>query len=348
MFLHVQDPGGWRLLAIHTKPTHPHPSTPLCDEGSRLYADALSEGRLERAKADDAPCLLEAALLHPDPDDANWLRPVPPSAALAQWLNPLEREIQERRREAVQLAELFEPFMAITARAGPVTHAITVLEGDARINAAIERLTAECRFEVLTVQPGGGRSENTLNVALKRGETILDRGVAMRSIYQHTVRHSQGTLAYAARMSREKVEIRTLEELIDRLMIFDRSAALIPVGEKRQVALELRHPGLVDYFTKVFEDLWRRATPLLEEPPYPPAADGITGVQRSIAKLLIEGHVDEAIARRLGMNVRTCRAHIAKIAASLGSGSRAQLGYLIAKSGILDQESGLPTGESNK
>ncbi len=38
------------------------------------------------------------------------------------------------------------------------------------------------------------------------------------------------------------------------------------------------------------------------------------------------------------MNVRTCRAHIAKLATALGSGSRAQLGYLIAESGILKQE----------
>ncbi|MFI7005965.1 helix-turn-helix transcriptional regulator [Streptomyces sp. NPDC050145] len=338
MFLHVQDPGGWRLFSIGTKPTHPHPSTPLCDEGARLYALALAEGRLARATAEDAPCLLASALLHPDPDDASRLLPVPPNAALAQWLTPLEREIQERRKTAVALTELFEPFMAITARAEPATHAITVLEGDARINAGIEQLTSECKFEVLTVQPGGGRSENTLNVALKRGQTVLDRGVAMRTIYQHTVRHSQGTLAYAARINRKNVQIRTLEELIDRLMIFDRTVALIPVGEDRQVALELRHPGLVEYLTKVFEDLWRRATPLLDEPPYPPATDGITGVQRSIAKLLIEGHVDEAIARRLGMNVRTCRAHIAKIAAALGSGSRAQLGFLIARSGILDHE----------
>lgn len=38
------------------------------------------------------------------------------------------------------------------------------------------------------------------------------------------------------------------------------------------------------------------------------------------------------------MNVRTCRAHIAKLASALGSGSRAQLGYLIAQSGVLEQE----------
>lgn len=40
------------------------------------------------------------------------------------------------------------------------------------------------------------------------------------------------------------------------------------------------------------------------------------------------------------MNVRTCRAHIAKLATALGSGSRAQLGYLIAQSGILGRVSG--------
>ncbi len=78
--------------------------------------------------------------------------------------------------------------------------------------------------------------------------------------------------------------------------------------------------------------------PLTAGAPYETAPDGITDIQHSIAKLLVEGHVDEAIARRLGMNVRTCRAHIAKLASALGSGSRAQLGYLIAQSGILEQE----------
>jgi DNA-binding NarL/FixJ family response regulator len=48
--------------------------------------------------------------------------------------------------------------------------------------------------------------------------------------------------------------------------------------------------------------------------------------------------VDSAIADRLGMNVRTARVHIAKLAATLGSESRTQLGYLIGRSGILDQE----------
>ncbi|MFD9072072.1 helix-turn-helix transcriptional regulator [Streptomyces lasiicapitis] len=326
------------MLTTDTKPTHPHSITELCDEGARLYAHALSAGRIARADAEPAPCLVEFALLHPDPDDPNWLHPVPPSSVLAQRLHPLEREIQDRRRLSLQLTDIFEPFLAISAQQPVATHAITVLEGFDRINESLNLATNECQTSVLTVQPGGGRPADALTQALERDRPLTDRGVSIRTLYQHTARHSQGTLAYVDRISGGKVQVRTLEELIERLIIFDETVAFIPASDDRRVALELRHPGLVRYLTKVFEQLWQRAIPLTEEVPYEISPNGITGVQRSIAKLLIEGHVDEAIARRLGMNVRTCRAHIAKIAAALGSGSRAQLGYLIAQSGILEQD----------
>ncbi|WUS97819.1 helix-turn-helix transcriptional regulator [Streptomyces sp. NBC_00708] len=331
--------GGGQMVTSDTKPTHPHGITELCDEGRRLYASALRSGRIARAEVEPAPCLMDFALLHPDPDDAAWLRPVLPSAALAKHLNPIEREIQERRRHSVRLAESFVPFMDISAQDAPTTHAITVLEGFNRINAALDLATAECLTEVLTVQPGGGRSEDRLSEALERGLSVVDRGVSIRTLYQHTVRHSPGTLAYAEQIANEHVEIRTLEELIERLIIFDRTVAFIPATDDRQNALELRHPGLVAYLVKVFEQLWARAAPLREEIKYDSVPRGLSGVQRSIAQLLVEGHVDDSIARRLGMNVRTCRAHVAKLAAALGSNSRAQLGYLIARSGILDQDS---------
>ncbi|MBO1333657.1 helix-turn-helix transcriptional regulator [Streptomyces sp. VRA16 Mangrove soil] len=320
-----------------TQPTHPHPVTELCPEGERLYASALSAGRIARAEVDLAPCLVEFALLHPDPDDARWLRPVPPSVVLAQTLQPIEREIQERRQLTADLTTAFQPFMAISAQMPPTTHAITVLEGVGRINAALDRAIGESRREVLTIQPGGGRSEHLLSEALERSKPLIERGISMRTLYQHTVRYSQNTFAYMDKMAGARVEIRTTEELIERLIICDHDVAFIPAQAGDNLALELRHPGLVQYLINVFDHLWRRATPLQEDVSYEATPEGITGVQRSIAKLLVEGHVDEAIARRLGMNVRTCRAHIAKIAAALGSGSRAQLGYLIAQSGMLEQ-----------
>ncbi|MGW0812417.1 helix-turn-helix transcriptional regulator [Streptomyces viridiviolaceus] len=329
--------GGGKLGTNGTQAAHPHAITELCDEGSRLYVHALRAGRIARTDVESAPCLMEFALLHPDPDDATWLRPVPPTIALAQRLHPIEREITERRRLSVQLSDAFEPFMAASAQSTASTHAITVLEGRDRINSALNLATAECRTEVLTVQPGGRRLESNLLKGLERDRPLIERGVRLRTLYQHTARHSPETLAYVEQIADGKVEVRTIDELVERLIICDDTVAFIPTREDRQVALELRHPGLVRYLIKVFEFMWARAVPLKIGTPYETAPDGITDIQHSIAKLLVEGHVDEAIARRLGMNVRTCRAHIAKLAAVLGSGSRAQLGYLIAQSGILEQ-----------
>ncbi len=312
--------------------------TELCAEGGRLYANALRSGRIARADVQPAPCLMEFALLHPDPDDPDWLRPVPPTVALAQRLNPIEHEILERRRRSIELADAFEPFMALSAQSTESTHSITVLEGGDRINAALNAATAQCRTEMLTVQPSNRLSERQLLQGLERDRPLTERGVRIRTLYQHTARYSPEKLAYVAQLSDGKVEYRTIDELVERLIICDETVAFIPTRDDQQVALELRHPGLVRYLIKVFEFMWGRAVPLSAGAPYETAPDGITDIQHSIAKLLVEGHVDEAIARRLGMNVRTCRAHIAKLATALGSGSRAQLGYLIAKSGLLRQD----------
>lgn len=335
------------MASNEAKATHPHAVTELCEEGGRLYANALRTGRIARTDLESTPCLMELALLHPDPDDANWMVPVPPAVALAQRLNPIEREISERRKQSIELAEAFEPFMSLSAQQFAPTHAITVLEGLDRINAALDLATAQCQSEVLTVQPSRGRRpENRLIEGLERDRTLTERGVRIRTLYQHTARYSPERLAYMDQFTNGKAEYRTIDELVERLIICDETVAFIPIRDDRQVALELRHPGLVRYLIKVFEFMWSRAVPLHAGAPYETAPDGITDIQHSIAKLLVEGHVDEAIARRLGMNVRTCRAHIAKLATALGSGSRAQLGYLIAQSGILDQDSRTSGGET--
>ncbi|WP_142194114.1 helix-turn-helix domain-containing protein [Streptomyces calvus] len=331
--------GGGDFVANQTKAEHPHAVTELCEAGGRLYANALRVGRLAREEAEAAPCLIELALLHPDPDDKNWLRPVPPALALAQRLHPIERDIAERRRLSIRLADAFEPFMSLGAQAVSSENSITVLEGSARINAALNLAATQCRTEMLTIQPSDDRfSERSIVQGLERDKPLIERGVRIRTLYQHTARYSPEKRAYVEQLSAGRVEYRTIDEVVERLIVCDESVAFIPPRDDQQVALEIRQPGLVRYLIKVFEFMWSRAVPLSAGAPYETAPGGITDIQHSIAKLLVEGHVDEAIARRLGMNVRTCRAHIAKLAATLGSGSRAQLGYLIAQSGILEQD----------
>ncbi|MFI6644302.1 helix-turn-helix transcriptional regulator [Streptomyces sp. NPDC050504] len=316
---------------------HPHSRDKLCRAGKDLYTHALRVGRVARSQVETAVCLIDFGLLRPDPDDSDWMRPVPPSIALNHLMRPIEQEIQERRRQTINLIDAFEPFMGITAQAPPSTNSVSVLEGLDAINSALDQATSVCQKELLTVQPGSVRSLSSMQEALRRVTPLLDQGIQMRTLYQHTARHHPATIAYVEHVG-SSVEVRTIEEIIDRLIIVDRKVAFIPARSDRRAALELRQPGLVEYLVGVFEQFWLHAVPWEEQISYAPELDGINSIQRSIAALLVEGHVDDSIARRLGMNVRTCRGHIAKLSAALGSGSRAQLGYLIAQSGILEQD----------
>jgi DNA-binding CsgD family transcriptional regulator len=224
--------------------------------------------------------------------------------------------------------------------AAAATPTLTLLSGKERINEAITEAMADASRELLTIQPRTKitreRVEAAYAVATDRDQALLDRGGRIRTLYQHTLRHSPLTVAHQERL-RGDIEARALDELTDRLIIVDRAVAFLPADDNGDLALEIRHPAIVGYLSTTFDRFWRLATPVFPEAVPQPSSDGVTPRQRAIATLLVEGHTDAVIADRLGMNIRTARVHIAKLAATLGSQSRAQLGFLIARSGILDQ-----------
>jgi DNA-binding CsgD family transcriptional regulator len=328
-------------MAGHGTDTHPHGADHLCEAGHRVYSRAVRRGRIPRTDADPVPCLVELALLHPDPDDMDWLVPTPPQEVMTRLLRGLHAEVSASRTRVGAAVAAVEWYAGLGGREQPPAErsAIRVLDGLPRIRAAVDEATAACVSEVLTVQPGGIRREDELAEGLHRGLEMRRRGVRMRDLYTHVARHGQGLHTYLELMG-EAAEARTLDEVTERLILFDRTVAFIPANADRTVALELRHPALVQYLVTVFERLWRLAIPLTS--PLPKTGiDGITHRERSIAALLAEGHQDAAVAERLGISVRTCRAHIARLSETLGAASRTQLGVRIAQAG-LDGPQGTP------
>ncbi|MEU3312971.1 helix-turn-helix transcriptional regulator [Streptomyces sp. NPDC006662] len=309
----------------------------LCDRGVEYYLGAVRAGNADPATIPS--CVLRLQLVQPVTGSAHALTPIRPSSALALLVRPIEQEISARQQAAQDLQHALEPIEALyNAHQRPVSD-LTVLEGLATINAAIDHATVNCSKELLTAQPGGGRSSSVLTEALRRSKELLDRGVQVRTLYQHTVRYNPATMAYVREITAHSggAEVRTLDELFERLIIFDRSVAYLPARGDRRNAVEVRQPALVAFLVDIYERAWDRATPLVAAASAKENPSVIPGVRRSIAQLLVAGYVDEAIARRLGMSVRTCRAHIAKIAEQLGSTNRAQLGYLLGASGFLDE-----------
>ncbi|MBK3565313.1 helix-turn-helix transcriptional regulator [Streptomyces sp. MBT62] len=323
-------------------PPHPeHDVEDLCAAGVEVYEQALREGRVSGSEAERAPCLVDFGLLTHSVTDPRRLEPVTPAVAFHRMLSAMEDRVAAERRREQRLAETFEPLLRIDGRrAGPEqVPTLSVLSGVHRIGSAIAQALAASSGELLAIQPHISHSSHTAPEAhveaLARDQALLDRGGRIRTLYQHTLRHAPSVLARYERL-RGDVEARTLDEIPDRLIVVDRTVAFLPANADRTMALEVRHPSLVAFCVTVFDRLWHLATPMYPEAVPQPSLNGITTRQRAIAGLLVEGHTDAVIADRLGMNIRTARVHIAKLAATLGSESRAQLGYLIGQSGILD------------
>ncbi|WP_327402514.1 helix-turn-helix transcriptional regulator [Streptomyces sp. NBC_01288] len=336
-------------MAGHATDEHPHGADRLCDAGDRVYSRAVRRGRVPRTDAEPVPCLLELALLHPDPDDMDWLVPTAPQEVMTRLLRGVYDEVSESHRRVGSAVAAFEWYAGLGRRiqASAMASAsleggaaIRVLDGLSRIQAAMDDATEACTREVLTVQPGGIRREPELTEGLHRALTLRSRGVRMRDLYTHVARHGQGLLNYLELMG-DAVEARTLDEVVDRLILFDRTVAFIPANADHTMALELRHPALIEYFVTVFDRLWRLAIPVAAALP-DTGIEGISHREQSIAALLADGHQDAVIAERLGISVRTCRAHIARLSETLGAASRTQLGVRIAQVGLDGASSRLP------
>ncbi|WP_393059071.1 LuxR C-terminal-related transcriptional regulator [Streptomyces sp. LN549] len=315
-------------------PVHAHSDLDLCEAAVSLYTEALAKGRLARSAAEAAPCLIDTALLLPDPHDGRLLLPVPPSAALASLLHPLAQGLLDQVRTSDILAKALVPLAA--SFSGAPHLAITVLVGPAAIQAAITRSLGEADDEILTIQPGSTRPPQELRTALSGTLPTVERGVRLRHIYQHSARYSPALRTYMGQLPSSLLQVRTLEQAIDRLLVFDRKVAFIPANPDRSTALEIRHPALVAFLAQMYETVWTLATPFTQQLPTAVPGAPVTAVQQSIARLLTEGNQDEAVARTLGISVRTCRAHISRLMQTLGATSRTQLGALLVRSGIAE------------
>ncbi|RCG24751.1 LuxR family transcriptional regulator [Streptomyces diacarni] len=208
------------------------------------------------------------------------------------------------------------------------------IEGYEAVRAAIGEVLWRARREILTAQPDEPRPEATLDMVSAAVRDPLARGVTMRTLFQHSARFSEPAKRYVQQvMGHRRVEVRTLPEFFERLIIVDGEVALIPGAGHPHSAALIRDGVVVAFLAGVYDRAWVRA----EQFPFRPvrAADAarevIPDVRRAIKALLIEGRSDKAIARRLGMSLRSVQGHIASLREQYGAEHRFQLGYRMAR-----------------
>ncbi|MGH3444782.1 MAG: hypothetical protein ACRDPB_05360, partial [Nocardioidaceae bacterium] len=333
---------GDREAAVAPSNYGPQDRHVLATTAGHLYSEAVANGSLpadDPALADDEQrraaqdLLFGLGLLRLD-EGRGLLFPVDPATVQSQVVVPLSQQGAGLITESAQWAQTFSELGQIF-RTSPkaLSNPITEIHGIANINSFIDGVVSDCRKEILTAQPYGRRKAATLAIAEGRDLKALERGIRMRTLYQHSARHSPATREYVAEIvSRGDAEVRTLDEFFKRLILVDRQVAVVPASGDHRVAIAVYDTSLIAYLVDIFERYWERAQPF-----------NLTGVraERNIAddvrsmtiRLLVEGHSDQASSKRLGVSTRTYGGYVAALKDEFGVDTRFQLGYAMGQGG---------------
>jgi sugar-specific transcriptional regulator TrmB len=268
--------------------------------------------------------LVELGLLREDPAAGGYVA-ADPASVQAGVVAPMGRDIVALLDESAAWADTFGSLSQAFRRTLSRGSDLAQIRGLPAINRFIETAVDDAQTELLTAQPAGARKQVVLNTAVDRDLRALDRGVSMRTLYQHTARRSRATREYVNRIIEHGAKVRTLDEFFNRLIVIDRRLAIIP-GDSPDVAVAIHDPNLIAYLADIFDRSWERAREY-DEHESSSDSDIAAEVRQLTVRMLSEGHSDPASAKRVGVSTRTYASYVAALKDEYGVQTRFQLGY---------------------
>lgn len=240
------------------------------------------------------------------------------------------RRQEELERCRIAAADLLAQYREVADRAADVVELISGRE--ASLQRYVQLLTT-ARTEVLMFDkpPYLGPADNPLEL------DALARGVSWRAIYAPEGFEAPERLAQLRGWQAAGEQARVCAQVPLKLLIVDRNVALLPLTADARSAEQhtaiLVHPSsLLTTLLMLFDILWAQSLPL-DARGSPAAADERDEFDRALLQLLTAGVKDQAIARQLGVSLRTVRRRLANLMADAGVASRFQLGMLAAQRG---------------
>jgi DNA-binding CsgD family transcriptional regulator/sugar-specific transcriptional regulator TrmB len=307
-----------------------HPREGVVELSVRL---AMSQAQLRR-RLDQ---LSELALIQPSLREDLGFRAVDPETAMELLLARQSAELaaQQRRVEASRAAAARLIAECSALRPRTVDPDSERLVGPEAIRARLERLADEARHEIMTFAPGGAHTPADLEASREPNAALLDRGVAMRTVYLDSVRNHQPTLDHVEWLGRRGGQVRTAPTLPIRMIIADHRQAVLPIdtADARAGAVVLEGVGTVAALCALFESTWHTATPLGDRPTRD--INGMPPQEAETLRLLAQGLTDEAIAKRLAVSPRTARRIAADLLERLEARSRFEAGVHAVQNGWL-------------
>jgi sugar-specific transcriptional regulator TrmB/DNA-binding CsgD family transcriptional regulator len=256
----------------------------------------------------------------------------PPALAVGSMI--VERRDEIRRAE-LELERLVAEYRgAASDRAS--TEVVDVVHGEQAVAQRFAQLQRGAAHEVLALVKS--------TVALVPAEDNVDeqvavsRGVTYRVVVERSAMEKPGFLDMVAESVEAGERVRVTDRLPLRLLIADRSVALLPLAPTSEDsgagALVIHPSGLLDALLLLFDMVWASARELL--PATGLAAqptDGIDELDARLLTLLLAGLTDQAIAGQLGISARTVQRRVSALMARAQVSTRFALGHEAARRG---------------
>ncbi|MEU9783174.1 helix-turn-helix transcriptional regulator [Streptomyces phaeochromogenes] len=269
--------------------------------------------------------LLTLGLLQP-PDSMGGLRAVDPRVGIRALIRRRETESELLAATAEEMATAYE---AGLLREEPA-RLVEVVSGEGANAARLEELYARAEHEVCLFDTPPYLAPRTPQLDLQAD--LLSRGVVYRAVYAATALEDPDVLTHAWKMVELGEQARVLPSVPVKMLLVDGRRAMLPLTASETggyCAVVVRHSAVTEALQKLFDLAWQQATPLGQT-----AANGeLPEGERVLIRLLAAGMKDEAVARHLGVSLRTLRRRVSELQERLGAASRFQLGVRAAQRG---------------
>ncbi|WP_407841934.1 helix-turn-helix transcriptional regulator (plasmid) [Streptomyces sp. DSM 116496] len=273
------------------------------------------------------------------------LRPVSPAKAVQHLIDArltrMRQELETKAAADAIVASLLAERDAATtsdAIAGADRPPMERLMGIEQVRAAIDELTFFTRSESMTTWPSGVMRPEIIETSRPADARILRRGIRMRSLFGAAALDDPATMAYLREMVGKGAEVRVSRLDLERILIFDRAAALTPIdpSDSKRGALLTREPGLVTTLVSLFDRMWGQAQEIpaaADEEGPAVAGERPTELERRILESLCTADKDENGARDVGISVRTYRKYVATLMHRLDASNRFHAALLARERG---------------
>jgi DNA-binding CsgD family transcriptional regulator len=280
------------------------------------------------------------SLLRPSWENPGVLRPVAPAIGLETLL---ARQQAELSRQQYQIEEGRAALRALVAEfSGPAAATIEELVGLDAVREGLERLALQTRYEVLAFAPDGAQTADATRASTPLNRHLLEKGVAMRTVYLNSARNDPGTTAHARMLTELGAELRTVAILPIRMLIVDRTWTMLPLDpdDTAAGACVIRSPGAIVAVRALFEQVWQTGTPWGTRKEH--TGPVLTDHELALLQLLLQGDTDEQAGRKLGVSTRTVGRTAAELMTRLKARSRFQAGAYAVACGWLTPGSVVP------